>query len=260
VLTLTERELTSKDKSISLTGGCQNKIGFVRTSSPDYYDWYEIEGYSLNCHMWNCSVCSKVLKNRLLDRIRYGLEGDHEFFFMTLTSSFRNMDIKAAFHRFTSNLRHKSPIGRYVWVMELTPPSHSYTDWKGVSRVSVGGLRHFHILISFTGDIPSEEKISDIWLSSTKGKAWEVHFERLNEILNPAGYLAKYVTKALQVGYLYNEKRVGFSQNFPKLPLNLEPQKGVYLPYDPRHEPKQYDDFDEMLKQANKPYLKRRNR
>ena len=233
---------------------CANPIGFVRTSSPNYEDFHDIEGYLLKCHQWRCPTCAKVLKNQLLDRIHLGLEDKSDFFFMTLTSSFREMDIKAAWARFRARMWHNYPIGLFVWVMELTPPSHPYTDWRGVTKVSVGGLRHFHVLISFTQDLPSEQVISDYWKDSTKGKAWEVHFERLHDIGNPAGYLAKYVTKALQVGYLYNEKRVGFSNNFPKLPLNLEPQKGVYLSYDPRHPVEQNDDFAKMLEEANLPF------
>src|SRR5659263_107936 len=234
---MTDYRIVAQIDKPNCSCGCPHKIGFIRTAQGVNDDWREIDGYGLPCHQWRCEVCSKVLKNQLLDRIHFGLVGIPDFYFMTLPSSFLNMDIKGAYHRFTRNLSYKYPIGRYVWVMELTPPSHYYTDYKGDSRLSVGGLRHFHVLISFTGDIPTEAKISDIWKTSTKGKAWEVHFEKLIEVKNPAGYLAKYVTKALQVGYIYNEKRVGFSQNFPKLPLTLEPGKGVYLSYDPRHEP-----------------------
>jgi len=234
---MTESELISKDKSISLTCGCPHKIGFIRTAQGVNDDWREIEGYGLPCHQWRCGVCSKVLENRYLDRITAGLGTTHEFYFMTLTSSFREMDIKSCWARFRSRISYKYPIGLFVWVMELTPPSHEYTDYKGVKTRSIGGLRHFHVLISFKDKIPSKEIISDYWKSSTKGKAWQIHFERLNELKSPAGYMSKYLTKALKVGYLYNEKRVGFSDNFPKAVSKLEPIKGVYLSYDPRHEP-----------------------
>ena len=165
---------------------CPNQHSFIRTSSCDYEDWREIEGYRLNCRQWNCEVCCKVLKNQLLDRIHYGLEGEQEFSFMTLTSSFREMAIKDAWNRFRNRLNYKYPTYRWVYVMELTPPSHIYEDWKGEKRVSVGGLRHFHILISFIDDIPSEETVSTYWRSSTKGRAWQTHFVRLNLLRSPA--------------------------------------------------------------------------
>lgn len=244
---MSESELISIDKSVSFTGGCQNKIGFVRTSSCNYDELSEIEGYSLNCHQWSCPDCAKVLKNQLLDRINQGLDFVHEFFFMTLTSSYREMDIKKYWNRFRVRMSYNYSINRFVWVMELTPPSHVYEDWKGVKRVSVGGLRHFHVLISFKDKIPSKDLIERYWYRATSEKAWQIHFERLNDIRSPAGYMSKYLTKSLFSGYKDKEHRVGFSQNFPKLKSNLEVKKGVYLPYDPRIETKESSEFVKMI-------------
>ena len=259
VATLTDKRLLSKDKSVSGTGGCPHKIGFIRTSSCDYYDISEIEGYSLNCHMWGCPVCSKVLKNQLLDRIQLGLQDKSEFYFFTLTSSYRDMDIKSSWNSMRGILRHNYPIDKFVWVMEITPPSHPYTDYKGDTRISVGGLRHFHGLISFVDKIPSKLEFKAFWLRATKYEADQIHFEKLWDIKRPAGYMSKYVTKGLNSGYKDRERRIGFSENFPKLPLNLEPVKGVYLPYDPRKPGIETDSFAEMLKQANKLYKNKGN-
>lgn len=232
---------------------CPNKVGFVRTSSCNYESWHEIEGYGVNCKQWICPVCSKVLKNTLLDRIHAGLESEQEFYFMTLTSSYRDMDIKSAWNRFRNRLNYNYPIGRFVWVMELTPPSHEYINWKGVKSLSVGGLRHFHVLISFMDEIPSESKISVLWKAATFQKSWEIDFVRLHGIRSPAGYMAKYVTKALNFGYYTRERRVGFSRNFPKLKSNLLPLPGVYLPYDPRYDIPESEPFDELLSDLRNP-------
>jgi uncharacterized protein CbrC (UPF0167 family) len=151
------------------------------------------------------------------------------------------------------NLNCNYPIDRFVWVMELTPPSHSYTDWKGDSRVSVGGLRHFHGLMSFIDKIPSKPEFKAFWERATKYEANQTHFERLTNVKSPAGYMAKYLTKALSSGYHDRERRIGFSHNFPKLISNLEIKKGVYLPYDPRIEVIEDKEFTEMLN--NKRYL-----
>jgi hypothetical protein len=250
---LTESELISIDKSVSFTGGCQNKIGFVRTSSCNYDDISEIEGYSLNCHMWNCPACAKVLKNQLLDRIHLGLKDKSDFYFFTVTSSYRDMDIKFSWARMRTTLYNNNFYpDRFVWVMELTPPSHSYTDWKGAKRISVGGLRHFHGLISFVDKIPSKEEFGAFWERATKYEANQVHFEKLWDIKSPAGYMSKYVTKALYSGYKDRERRIGFSQNFPKLENNLEKKSGVYLPYDPRVELPEDKEFTKMIENMNK--------
>jgi len=146
--------------------GCPNKIGFVRTSSSDYYDVSEIEGYALNCHQWECPVCAKVLKNQLLDRIALGFEGVTDAYFFTVTSYYRDMDIKTSWNRFRLYIdREGFSINRYVAIMELTPPSHLYTDYKGVTRRSVGGLRHFHGLMSFVDKIPSKDEFGALWSS-----------------------------------------------------------------------------------------------
>jgi len=226
----------------------------VRTSSCNYDDISEIEGYALNCHQWSCPVCAKVLKNQLLDRIALGFDGVTDAYFFTVTSSYRDMDIKKAWANMRSALSYHFPVNRYVAIMELTPPSHLYTDWKGVTRRSVGGLRHFHGMISFIDKIPSKEEFGALWLQSTKGEANQVHFDKLHDLRKPAGYISKYVTKALTSGYRDKEKRVMFSRHFPKLPGNLEVKPGVYLPYDPRHKPEQYDDFAKMLEAANLPF------
>lgn len=248
---MSECELISKDKSVSFTGGCQNKIGFVRTSSCDYFDVSELEGYSLNCHQWKCVACAKVLKNQLLDRINLGLQDKSEFYFFTLTSSYRDMAIKSSWARFRSALYVTYPIDRFVWVMELTPPSHVYEDWKGVKRISVGGLRHFHGLMSFVDKIPSKLEFRAFWERATKYEANQVHFEKLWDIKSPAGYMSKYVTKALYSGYEDRERRIGFSQNFPKLENKLEVKKGVYLPYDPRIEIVEDKEFTKMFSKIN---------
>lgn len=238
------------------SAGCPNKIGFVRTSPVDYYDVSEVEGYALNCHQWECPVCAKVLKNQLLDRVAFGFNGVTDAYFFTVTSSYRDMDIKASWNRFNTSMGNKYnfPIHRFVWIMELTPPSHLYTDWKGDTRRSVGGLRHFHGLISFVDKIPSKDEFGALWLKSTKGEANQVHFEKLVDLRRPAGYISKYLTKALVSGYKDRERRVGFSRNFPKVPPAFEVKPGVYLPYDPRHEVEQHDDFAKMLEDANLPF------
>jgi hypothetical protein len=251
---MTESELISIDKNISLTCGCQRPVGFIRTAQGQNDDWREIEGYSLNCHQWDCPACAKVLTNQLRDRINYGLQGKSDFYFYTLTSSYHDMQIKSAFNRFRTILYDNYPIDKYVQVMELTPPSHPYTDWRNVTKISVGGLRHFHGLMSFVDKIPCKAEFGAFWERATKGKAWHTHFEKLWDIKSPAGYMSKYLSKGLSSGYRDRERRVMFSQNFPKLPLNLEPKSGVYLSYDPRHEPVQRDDFAKMLEEANLPF------
>lgn len=252
---MTESRLVSQGNIVDCdTGGCQNKVGYIRTSSPDYYDWHEIEGYALNCHQWKCPDCAKYLKNRLLDRIKQGLQGKTDFNFMTLTSSYRDMDIKASWHRFHVGMNYFYPIDRFVWVMELTPPSHPYTDWRNITKISVGGLRHFHGLISFVDKVPSEDEFRAYWERATKYEANQIHFEKLWDMKSPAGYMSKYITKGLNSGYHDRERRVGFSQNFPKYIPKLEPIKGAYLSYDPRHEPEQRDDFAKMLEDANLPF------
>jgi hypothetical protein len=189
---MSDSRLVSQIDKSSCSNGCQNKIGFVRTSSCNYYDVSEIEGYSLNCHQWGCPACAKVLKNQLLDRINLGLQDKSDFYFYTLTSSYHDMQIKAAFNRFRNvlNLKNNYPIDKYVQVMELTPPSHVYEDWRGIKKVSVGGLRHFHGLMSFVDKIPCKAEFGAYWERATKGKAWHTHFEKLWDLKSPAGYMS----------------------------------------------------------------------
>jgi hypothetical protein len=85
--------------------------------------------------------------------------------------------------------------------------------------------------------IPCKAEFGSFWERATKYEANQVHFEKLWDLRSPAGYMSKYITKALHSGYHDRERRIGYSQNFPKLPWNLEPKTGIFLSYDPRHEP-----------------------
>lgn len=99
---------------------------------------------------------------------------------------------------------------KYFWVKEFTPDSHEFIDDKGITRVSLGGERHLHIL---TDTRIGQKCLSNFWKEITGGESYICWIFQEN-CYNPAGYSTKYLTKAFQEApYEENERRYAFSRH-----------------------------------------------
>ncbi|MFZ3059323.1 MAG: hypothetical protein WA102_06225 [Candidatus Methanoperedens sp.] len=170
------------------------------------------------CKSWDCPVCAFKIKMGLLDRVALNFGQYQDDYFLTLTDHLHPADITKHQNHFMTVLKRTFDVDKTFWTKEYTPPSHPYTDWKGVTRLSVGGVAHLHELLSFNGDnIPSESEMSDIWLRAN-GDSYIVDLQKVN-LRNPAGYMCKYMDKAFEsYKYLKNENRYQFSRNCLKVP------------------------------------------
>ncbi len=135
------------------------------------------EGYhNVACKMRNCPVCSKVLRNQLMDRVREFF-ADDDLRFMTLTMQ---ADDK-------SNIMHH-------WNTLLLDIKRHYRGIRGflVKEYTKRGVAHIHALVT--------RFIDQAWLSrrwhEITGTSFIVHMEEAFEVKNAAAYMLKYMTKA----------------------------------------------------------------
>lgn len=161
---------------------CIKPVGFVLTDTGLH---------SVACKMRNCPVCSVILRLQLMERVKHFFSDDEQLRFMTLTKSINdNADIMTHWHTLMVDLKRKFPGLKGFWVKEYTKR----------------GKAHLHMIVNRY--IP-QEWLSERWYEITR-TSYIVHIEAMSDIKNPAAYMLKYMTKAMQANYQKGERIYGF--------------------------------------------------
>lgn len=201
---------------------CPNPIGVVKNESDGTL-------FELGCGKWSCPHCSKIKKNRLLDRVRVGFSG-HRVRHFVLTelkgAGSKESDISLHWARLRASLAKYGFKGyKFFWTKEFAP-------LKGDMSPNPKLYRHMHLMISTY--IP-KSLIERLWLRATEETAGIVRQRDHGFVVhNPAGYLAKYMSKGFrEAPFEKNERRYGLSRNaFPQLFCKL-PQTWTVSLYQP---------------------------
>lgn len=166
---------------------CPNPIGVFFTK-----DGKEIPA---PCGRWDCPVCSKVKKNKLLDRVQKGFEqvqlkgGRVRALCLTIGPKGKNHLFTRYFARFRAYLAKPRKHGKkfrsyrninYFWTKEFQPQT---------------GKLHMHLLID--AYIPWQ-LIRKAWTWATYGTGRNVDVRMTDDIQKPGGYMTKYMTKAAE--------------------------------------------------------------
>lgn len=127
--------------------------------------------------MRNCPVCSKVLRNQLMDRVK-AFYGDSQIYFNTVTLQYGDThNIMKYWNLLVKRLKYYYPHILIFWSKEYTKR----------------GMAHIHYL---TNQALDGAWLSRVWLEIT-GTSYIVQCgNTTGEIRNPAGYMLKYLTKA----------------------------------------------------------------
>lgn len=195
-----------------MTTNCDQPIGY----------FYSPEGEKIPapCKQWNCPTCSKVKKNKLLDRVGRGfsvvMAGGHRVRAVTLTLGLEadNALMGKYFARFRA------------WLAKPRLHNKKYRAFRGINyfwtkEFTEAGKLHLHMLIDVY--IPVK-LIKKAWKWATYGTSTIVFITKIyNQIFNPAGYMTKYMSKELEQceQFRRKERRFGFSRNW-KSPFLLD--------------------------------------
>lgn len=208
------------------------------------------------CKQWNCPICSKVKKNKVLDKAGTGFSilqyaGNRvRSLCLTLGPRADNESMGKYFARFRAWLAKPRKYGKR---------KRSYRNIKyfWTKEFQKNGQLHLHILINVY--IPVDV-IRAAWEWATYGTSRIVFITKINnEIRNPAGYMTKYMTKELEQSheFRYKERRYGFSRGkvnpFKAVKTTWVKQTGLSFTYSPSTPEIQKDDVkasDWKLKQA----------
>lgn len=178
---------------------CPNPIGVFFTQ-----DGREVPA---PCGRWDCPVCGKVKKNKVLDRVQRGFEqiqvkgGRVRALCLTIGPKGKNQDFSKYFARFRAWLAKPRKHGKkmrsyrnlnYFWVKEYQPET---------------GQLHMHLLID--AFIPWK-LIRKAWKWATYGTGQNVDIRLTDNVQKPGGYMTKYMTKASAVKV--PGRRYGMSQ------------------------------------------------
>ena len=161
------------------------------------------------CKSWKCPVCGPRKKARLLDRVNAGFQGmdfskgGYRTRHVVLTENANcdnHKEITKHWARVRSALAKRGYRSyRYFWVKEFTKK----------------GIRHLHVQVA--GLRASRAELEEIWWAATEKTAYIVRAPS-EELLSPAGYLSKYMTKdSLADGFEKYERRYSCSRGFPPL-------------------------------------------
>lgn len=164
---------------------CPNPIGVFFTQ-----DGRELPA---PCNRWDCPVCSKVKKNKVLDRVQRGFQhiqlkgGRVRALCLTIGPRGHNEDFTKYFARFRAWLAKPRKHGKkfrayrninYFWTKEYQPDT---------------GKLHMHLLID--AYIPWK-LIRKAWKWATYGTGQNVDIRMTTDVQKPGGYMTKYMTKA----------------------------------------------------------------
>jgi hypothetical protein len=153
------------------------------------------EYYQMPCKKWNCPICGRILKNKLLDRVNRGFWGE-EVRFMTLThKAGLNRDIMKDWNRFRTYLKGET---------------HSKLKYFLTKEFTKKGTRHLHVLVN---TYIEQKLIQKCWLKATQGTSYIVWINDAKCVRDPAAYMMKYMTKNMYDEHQYGkrEPRYAFS-------------------------------------------------
>lgn len=210
----------------------------MATNCPQPIGYFVIDGEKVPapCKQWNCPVCGKVRKNKLLDRVKQGYSvvqqggGRVRALCLTLGPQAKNELMGKYFARFRAwlakpRLHHKKLRSfrgiNYFWTKEFQQ----------------NGQLHLHILVD--AYIPVA-LIRKAWKWATYGTSKIVFITKLNrEVKRPAGYMTKYMLKELEQAdeFRRKERRFGFSRKgglFKPQVYKSDSLKPVGFVYDPK--------------------------
>lgn len=177
---------------------CPNPIGVFFTQ-----DGKEVPA---PCGKWDCPVCGKVKKNKVLDRVQRGFQQAQQggsrvrALCLTIGPKGKNEDFTKYFARFRAWLAKPRKHGKkfrayrninYFWVKEYQPDT---------------GKLHMHLLID--AYIPWK-LIRKAWKWATYGTGINADIRLTDDVQKPGGYMTKYMTKA---GMKVPGRRYGLSQ------------------------------------------------
>lgn len=178
---------------------CSNPIGVFFTQ-----DSKEIPA---PCGKWSCPECSKVKKNKVLDRANKGflslrMEGRRiRSLTLTLGPKADNRKLGKYFARFRAYLAKPRRTGKTI-------RSYRRINYFWTKEYTQKGKLHMHVLID--AYIPIR-LIREAWQWATYQTSHVVFITSLrSEIQKPAGYMTKYMAKAIDKGIIGH--RFGFSR------------------------------------------------
>lgn len=131
------------------------------------------------CKMRNCPVCSRVLRNQLMNRVTKFF-ADDTLRFMTVTMQADDKSsIMDHWHVLLVDIKRHYPRVRGFWVKEFTKR----------------GVRHLHVLVTRYVD---QAWLQRRWHEITR-TSWNIKIKKVDdsfEVKNAAAYMLKYMTKA----------------------------------------------------------------
>jgi len=166
----------------------------------------------VRCNKPSCPFCGRIYKKKFLDNVRFGTEQIQKlgkrWRFVTLTTSY---------------LSDQSKFSKYWAKFRAILAKHGYGgfDFCKVTEINDNGLRHIHAMVSVFMPF---NLIRYAWEMATEKTANRVNIKAV-KLNSPAGYMAKYMTKAV-TSALFNkgERRYTFSRSFPRIP---KPEKDL---------------------------------
>lgn len=193
---------------------CPNPSGLFVPRDPDG----DLTPIPAPCGKWDCPHCSKVKKNKLLDRVTACFKGERvRMWTLTIREGCNDEQIGKAWARVRSNLSKQGFIAvKFFWVKEFQE----------------NGQRHMHVLISARVDW-NQETLKRYWHLATEKTSWQTdRTEGTEDLRTPAGYISKYMTKGFCGGEMEHhfnrkERRYGTSRGFPPTPPPPGP-RGLY--------------------------------
>lgn len=165
---------------------CIKPVGLIQDNKGEYHD--------VSCKMRNCPVCSKVLRNQLMNRVKTFF-GDQQTYFNTLTIQINDdQDIMKYWAILRKRIKYYYPYLLIFWVKEYTKR----------------GKAHLHFI--------SSRALDGAWIQNEWYRITGTSFivkcgNTTGEIRNPAAYMLKYMTKCHNNLDLYQkgERIYGFN-------------------------------------------------
>jgi len=185
---------------------CPQPIGVFKTETG------QVVGLA-PCKRWDCPHCGDVKKSQVLDRAKNGFlnaeGGGYRVRFLTLTleGQAHEWDIGKYWNRLRASLRrHGFKFYRYFWVKE---------------RGAKSGRIHMHILIDAYVPV---KLIKRLWFLATDRTSYivDIRAPKHGNLNSVAGYMAKYMTKAVEAHIGKKQRRFGFSRHRNFRPLKRE--------------------------------------
>lgn len=196
------------------------------TNCPQPIGYFVIDGQEVPapCKQWNCPVCGKVKKNKLLDRVARGYKaltegaGPSQGFNVAVFGGARVRALCLTLGPDAKNELMGKYFARFrAWLAKPRLHHKKYRSFRGINyfwtkEFQENGQLHLHILID--AYIPVQ-LIRKAWKWATYGTSKIVFITKINrEIKRPAGYMTKYMLKELEQAdeFRRKERRFGFSR------------------------------------------------